>query len=228
MRGLGRVFHVPACSLWRATPLPAKALSSPEPVANGPLSCKEGKISCLFTVGEKIFAEGPSLMNNEGIKGLQQPQQMCFMLSASFFHCALLALGARGTDKWLRVTPALPRSHREQLAGAAGEGCSQPPSTSTHTGVPLRGSSPASLQREMHPQPFQASPKAEPGRSPPTKKGPIMALQALQAPNERGVWISLLVLLKCPQSQLVAPAVGMSCHGNLQMPFSDSGCLTHG
>lgn len=42
-------------------------------------------------------------MNNEGIKGLHQPQQMCFMLSASLFHCNLLVLGARGTDKWFHV-----------------------------------------------------------------------------------------------------------------------------
>lgn len=103
MGGPGRVFHVPPCSPWRAAPLPAEALSSPGPTTKDPRAAKREK-SHAYSLWVKNICWRPSLMNNEGIKGLQQPQQMCFMLSASLAHCDLLALGALGADR--SSTPA--------------------------------------------------------------------------------------------------------------------------
>lgn len=45
---------------------------------------------------------------------------------------------------------------------------------------------------------------------------PAPLLQAApEAANEGGARVFLLVLLEHPQPQLAAPAVGISCHGNL-------------
>lgn len=128
------------------------------------------------------------------------------MFSASFFSSqSLLLLDAAGTDRLLcfpyksHVIVRCPCNGWEITQRRGGEGCSGPPSTPRKQGFPQP------LLRERWPCTVS-----------PLLVLPAPLLQAApKAANEQGARVFLLVLLEHPQPQLEAPAVGISCHGNL-------------